>query len=999
VTPPAEAVAMVAEGSVTGSQSSNAAQITITAAYSPSGNFIHLEQISEGTPKTGEGIRFKVYSTKQAANFYYEVISRGQVVFSATTKSSEINIVTAPMMSPTSQLVVYQILPDSEVAADYLPFDVQPAYPQDVSVKFSQSEAKPGDKVNIEIRTQGEAKVGLAAVDRSVFILAENRLNLQQVFDELEALYMQPQAELHSATIYPAIETLGAREIFDQAGVTVLTNTKVPEGKDYKFTNQPGFWSRIFGFFNGQGGRGGILVGAEKGAIPPMAAPATTSAPQAVTDTSTAGLAEVQRVRQFFPETWLWDTRIVGSSGRATVQVDVPDTITTWMLQAVAMSKEKGLGIAEDQLKAFQPFFLTVDLPYSAIRGEEFPVDVAVYNYLNEQQSVVVQIEKADWFDLVDSTEKTIDIKPNDIGSASFKIRPTKLGSTSVKITARSKQAADAVVKSIIIDPEGVAREGVQNLVLSNGASKTIDSTLPAMIVDGSGRVYLALTSSYLTQTIDGLDSLIQMPFGCGEQNMILLAPDIFITKYLTESGQLKPEIMAKAEKLMITGYQRELTYRRSDGSFSAFGQSDKEGSLWLTAFVLKTFAQAKDLIYVDDAVLSRAADWIKSHQNSDGSFDPVGFVHHQDMMGGATGKTALTAYVATALVEAGDKVGAAKAIGYLEGQLGKIDDPYTMAITAYALELGQSAKRDEAHDQLMKMAKEDEDGLHWGNPAPIVDPQQGKVAPGLRMPMPVRPETTEIETTAYATLALTKHGDALNSSRAAKWLVSRRNAFGGYGSTQDTVVTLQALTEQATGARADVDLTVTLKSGDFQKQIKITQQNYDVLQIADIAPNQQIEVTAQGKGEVIGQVVTRYNLPAEEPVDNQILKVNVNYDTTQVEVNDLVNVTADVTFNPPQPMEAGMVVVDISVPTGFSPVTDSIAAAVQNNARIKRYDIAGRKVIFYIENMNPGDKVSFSFQVKAMYPVKAKGVTSQAYSYYKPEIRGETLGKDVTVN
>ena len=39
--------------------------------------------------------------------------------------------------------------------------------------------------------------MGLAAVDRSVFILAENRLNLEQVFAELERLYQQPQAELH----------------------------------------------------------------------------------------------------------------------------------------------------------------------------------------------------------------------------------------------------------------------------------------------------------------------------------------------------------------------------------------------------------------------------------------------------------------------------------------------------------------------------------------------------------------------------------------------------------------------------------------------------------------------------------------------------------------------------------------------------------------------------------------------------------------------------------
>ena len=35
---------------------------------------------------------------------------------------------------------------------------------------------------------------------------------------------------------------------------------------------------------------------------------------------------------------------------------------------------------------------------------------------------------------------------------------------------------------------------------------------------------------------------------------------------------------------------------------------------------------------------------------------------------------------------------------------------------------------------------------------------------------------------------------------------------------------------------------------------------------------------------------------------------------------------------------------------------------------------------------------------MQAQYPVKAKGAASQAYSYYKPEWRGETIGSDVTV-
>ncbi|MFC1982724.1 hypothetical protein ACFLV5_02950 [Chloroflexota bacterium] len=131
------------------------------------------------------------------------------------------------------------------------------------------------------------------------------------------------------------------------------------------------------------------------------------------------------------------------------------------------------------------------------------------------------------------------------------------------------------------------------------------------------------------------------------------------------------------------------------------------------------------------------------------------------------------------------------------------------------------------------------------------------------------------------------------------------------------------------------------------------------------------------------------------------MLKIDVDYDTTEVEVNDMVIVSVEMEFNPLpefQISEAGMIVLNISIPTGFEPVTDSIVAITQRLDNIKRYNIAGRKVIFYVENMQAGEKIAFDFQVKALYPVKAKGVTSTAYSYYKPDIKGEVMSAAVTV-
>jgi len=976
VTPPDDAVALMAEASTAEGAYTF---VALDAAYSPSGNFIHVEQVSDGALKVGDKASFKVHSTREAANFYYEVVSRGRVVFSDFSRSSDISFDTTPLMAPASRLLVYQILPNSEVAADYIPFDVEGDYPHSVSVAFSQEQVEPGDALDILVETEGQAKVGLVAVDRSVFILAENRLNLQQVFDELERLYMEPQAELHEASPYEGVTTRGAQETFEDAGLLVLSNKKVPEGKEYKSQFE------MFGEF-------------EEGAIALDAAPRAAEGPLATPSAGAAGgLAEVQRIRQYFPETWIWTDVMTDSQGRATLPVEAPDSITTWVLRAVALSQEQGLGIAESELTVLQPFFIQVDLPYSAVRGEEFPVKVALYNYLDEPQEFLIEMEGADWFDALDETSGSLTVNGNDIGGIEFTIRPTELGVHDIKVTARSPKAADAIVKNLTIVPEGVKREVVENTVLSAGKSTAFGTALPPMVVDGSARAYLALTGSFLTQTIEGLDQLLEMPFGCGEQNMLLFAPDVFIARYLKETSQLKPEIMAKAEKLMITGYQRELTYRRSDGSFSAFGESDEEGSLWLTAFVLKTFAQAQDLMFIDEAVLGEAKEWIAQQQRPDGSFESVGFVHHEDMMGGVQGKTALTAYVAIALMEAGDTSASAKAIDYLEGELAGIDDPYAMAIVAYALELAESPSRDQAHDQLMAMAEEDDDGLHWGGgePVPLEEREEPEPMPEM---FPEVQQSTAIEATGYATLALDAHGDRLNASRAARWLVTRRNAYGGFGSTQDTVVALQALTEHAATASADVDLTVTIEAGSESQEVTINSENFDVLQVVDVPAGAEVTVSAEGRGEVVVQHVTRFNLQQAEE-SGEIFEIDVDYGTEQVEVDDTITVDVDVTFNPPEPLKAGMVVLDIAVPTGFEPVRESIEEAVAGEPLMKRFEVAGRKVILYIEDMDPGDSISFSFQARALYPVKAKGVASEAYSYYKPEWRGETLGGEIAVS
>lgn len=54
--------------------------------------------------------------------------------------------------------------------------------------------------------------------------------------------------------------------------------------------------------------------------------------------------------------------------------------------------------------------------------------------------------------------------------------------------------------------------------------------------------------------SIHGLDELLKMPYGCGEQNMLNFAPNIFITRYLEVTNNLDEATFEKSKGFMVKG-------------------------------------------------------------------------------------------------------------------------------------------------------------------------------------------------------------------------------------------------------------------------------------------------------------------------------------------------------------------------------------------------------------------------------------------------------------
>ena len=955
LTPPAKTGWVEIRASVDALGEQATTDLQLYATYSPSDSFIHIKPTTDAPVHVGDMVVLDVYKT-HAATIYYDVFANGRTVFSAAATDEQIAFQATQQMVPSAKIVAYIINPNNEISADSTSFDVALANPADLAVDFSTDRALPGEQLQLSVQADAESMVGLAIVDESVYALNEGRLNMQQVFDELERLYMQPQVEVHQDRWWmPPV--YGAYEMFEELGLQVLTSSEmnIPRAKD-------GWWMWDFavGGGGGAGGGGGGVPGRNDDEESPD-----------------DGLAEVTRVRQFFPETWLWTPDLLtDTTGFASLDLTAPDSITTWKLRALSTSPA-GLGMTESELLVFQEFFGEPDLPYAVTRGEQFPMRVQIFNYLEEPQLVRVELTDADWFDLLDdSPVQEVLVQANSVTLASFGIQPTQLGRHTVEVTLRSPARADAVRKELLVEAEGTQREIVANGLIEAGQSLAVDANIPEFSVEGSGKVLLSITPSLVAQSINGTEDLLHMPYGCGEQNMIFFAPDVEILRYLQATGQLVPEIRAKAEHFITTGYQRQLTYRRTDGSFSAFGQSDDSGSLWLTAFVLGTFSGARDVTTIDQAVLDQAADWIVSHQKTDGSWDPIGFVHHKEMLGGSASGYALTAFVTIALADYGqaDQAALDAAVQYLETNItSEQENAYALAVASLAFaKLGNTAAAQSAIDHLLELALTDDRGIHW--------------------------EPLPIETTAYAALALIEM-EMAQANAAIKWLSLQQNSKGGFGSTQDTVMALKALMTAARSQTRDIDLTVQAKATDGRllAQFQVGPDNFDVLQIAELTPADEIELSAEGSGEVRFQMVRRFNvLLNQTPPDSRQMALEVQYDASHVEVDDIVNVAATVRYLGPAD-STGMMIVDVGVPTGFAVVGESLDALVEAET-VSRVEVAGRKVIFYLDELAAGESRTLEFKVRARFPVRAIIPDSKAYLYYSPDVRAETAGRKIAV-
>jgi CD109 antigen len=665
-----------------------------------------------------------------------------------------------------------------------------------------------------------------------------------------------------------------------------------------------------------------------------------------------------------------------------------------------------------------------MSLPASLIRGEVLSLQIAVHNYLDvdlrdvtvslinvtdfKKVTVVKNVRSYEELKGANAVIRIPLIRAQSGESITFQITPVNIGLLTLTARGLSAVAGDTEKKTIRVKPEGVEKSETTSLLVdmrtNNTLKRDFDVSFPSTIIPDSEFCKVHLIGDFIGVSLNNLDKLIKIPSGCGEQNMIGLTPNIYALRYLLSTSESssgvsnREELIKKAKKNIEIGYKRELEYKHKDGSYSAWGESDASGSSWLTAFVLKSFAQAKEFVdVIDDEVLEKAISFLIKNQRSDGSFAEPGAVIDFKIQGGGHSKQTVTASIAIALLESKftderANRSLSNAISYLESSLSELqNDRYALTVVTYALHLAQSHLADKAFGILKRQATLTDDGnLFWSTSSKLNDFHD-----------------SDIELTSYALLIYLQRNKIVEALPIVKWLLgSHFTSLGGFSNSQNTVLGIQALSEYSTRLTMNSldqsdSISFSVKLGQqikgstraVDRSFVTNERNKLVLQIWELPSCRfsPLSLSANGSGLAMFQFIKIYNLPYKtKSTAFTIKQTAVEYGKRSLQMHTCLTYN-EVDQETGEHLETGMVMIEAYLLSGYEIDQNELDAMVVSKTypKLKMAELSKEKdkISFYLSKMDSETvcidwKMVNVFSVENLQPVEVK-----AYDYYKPKV------------
>lgn len=686
-----------------------------------------------------------------------------------------------------------------------------------------------------------------------------------------------------------------------------------------------------------------------------------------------------------FRDTIYWNPDVqTDAQGQATLSFYLSDAVTGFRATAEGISYTGTVGRGDTLITSKLPVSLGVKFPIEVSRGDVLEIPITLTNASNAPLDATLTASFGKALTLKNTLPATVTLAAGERSSFRAQVKVTGLGMADgdgeITVAIEAAGAQDEISRTLNISPPGFPQEISLAGTLSGSAKHTL--TLPANHVEGTLVAKATLYPSPVASMIQGTEAMIREPYGCFEQASSSNYPNIMVLNYLETYDARDADLKKRTQDTLDRGYQLITGYESPNKGYEWFGSDP--GHEALTAYGLMEFADMSRVYDVDQDMIARTANWLKSRRDGEG-----GYQRNAQALDsfGAAGPEVTNAYITYALTEAGQS-DIETELNHLEKLGLDTKDPYILALSAAAL---ANARPDSANTKkaLKRLARRQADNGSFPGANHSIT-RSGGIA-------------LTIETTAIATLALLEAGGyTAELQKAVEFLNTQRDGWGGYGSTQSTVLALKAISAYAekTAKLPDGSIIEIYVNGERAHQISLDSEVTDPMTVGGIAHllkpgDNTLEIKLDNDTPLPYSILVTYQANAPDTSDKAPVALTTQLRSETVTWGE--SLAMDVTVSNVRDKGLPMVIARVGLPGGLTFQSWQLKE-LKEKGTIDFYETREREVILYWRDMEPSQQIQVPLELMSTVPGTYTGIPSSAYLYYTDEHKVWTPPVNVSV-
>ncbi|MEP2777208.1 MAG: alpha-2-macroglobulin family protein [Luteolibacter sp.] len=754
-------------------------------------------------------------------------------------------------------------------------------------------------------------------------------------------------------------------------------------------------------------------------------------------------------VRSEFVDLLKWVGSVeTDEKGEATIELEMPDNLTTWKIKTWAMGKGTRVGEGEAEIVTSKDLIVRLQAPRFFVEKDEVTLSAVVHNYHDAPKDVAVSLElDGDNLTAGGALERRVVIAAKGETRIDWVAKVEKEGEVTVRMKAIAADDSDAMEMKFPVYVHGMAKtESFSRAISPEGDNAKIAFTIPEERRPSESKLIVNYSPSVASAMVDALPYLASYPYGCTEQTLNRFVPTTIVHHLLKDLGHdlaaikdkkvnLNPQQLgdpkeraaqwqpkhpdwnpvwdeAEVAKMERAGIAKLGNQQNPDGGWGWFSAYGTYSYSHTTVVVMHGLLLAKENgADVPEKMIQRGLKWLEKYEKGEirklknwGNDDKIEMKEKAD---------AMDAFVRRVLGEGGKNSKDMTSFLFRD----KNDLPvYAKALLGLELHrIDDTAKRDEVIRNIRQYLKRDDEN----QTAYLELPNRGYWWYWYG---------SEFETQAwFLKLLAAAEPQSPDARGLVKYLINNRSHTTYWNSTRDTAYCIEAIGDylKASG-EGDANLTVeVLLDGKSLKTVEITKENlftYDssVLVAGDILTSgeHEIELRKTGEGPLYANAYVEY-FTLEDFITKAGLEVKVERTFYKLvpETKDITAVDSDgnaidqkrtkfkrVALKSGDEVKSGdLIEVELSIESKndyeYLIFEDWKAAGLEavevqsgyNPAGMGAYmELRDEKVCLFVQNL-PRGKHNLSYQLRAEIPGKFSALPTRAEAMYAPELRANS--------